>query len=67
MGIRLAAIFHCWDDWYLLEHSVKNMRPLVDGIIIIGSTLSNYGEYSPIPDEFKNDTYKFKLFYRPPV
>lgn len=53
--MRLVAIFHCWDDWYLLEHSVKHMRPLVDGIIIIGSTLSNYGEYSPIPDEFKND------------
>lgn len=31
------------------------MRPLVDGIIIIGSTLSNYGEHSPIPEEFKND------------
>lgn len=55
MEMRLCAIFHCWDDWYLLEHSVKNMRPLVDGIIIIGSTLSNYGEYSPIPDEFKNE------------
>lgn len=31
------------------------MRPLVDGIIVIGSTYSNYREYSPIPEEFKND------------
>lgn len=53
--MRLVAIFHCWDDWYLLEHSVKHLRPLVDGVIIIGSTISNYGEYSPIPEEFKNE------------
>ncbi len=51
--MRLAAIFHCWDDWYLLTHAINNMRPLVDGIIIIGSNKSNYGEYSPIPEEFK--------------
>lgn len=52
---KLVAIFHCWDDWYLLEHSVKHIRPLVDGIIIIGSTQSNYGEYSPIPEEWRTD------------
>lgn len=60
--MKLCAIFHCWGDWDLLEHSVKHMRPLVDGIIVIGSTLSNYGEYSPIPDEFKNE----ELFIREP-
>lgn len=53
--MRLCAIFHCWDDWYLLEHSIRHMRPLVDGVIVIGSTLSNYGEYSEIPDQFKNE------------
>lgn len=55
MEVKLAAVFHCWGDWDLLEHSVKHMRPLVDGIIIIGSTKSNYGEYSPIPDLFKTE------------
>lgn len=60
--MRLVAIFHCWDDWYLLHHSVRNIRPLVDGVIIIGSTRSNYGEYSPIPPEWHND----ELFVREP-
>lgn len=61
--LKLVAIFHCWDDWYLLRHAVENMRQLVDGIIIIGSTLSNYGEYSEIPDDFKNE----ELFIREPI
>jgi len=47
--MKLAAVFHCWSDWDLLYHSVENMRPLVDGIIIIASEKSNYGEYSEIP------------------
>lgn len=60
--MKLCAIFNCWGDWDLLEHSVKHMRPLVDGIIIIGSTQSNYGEYSFIPDLFKTE----ELFLREP-
>lgn len=61
--MRLVSIFHCWADWNLLRYAVDNMRPCVDGIIIVGSTLSNYNEYSPIPDEFKND----ELFIREPI
>lgn len=38
------------------------MRPLVEGIIIVGSYHSNTGEYSPIPDEFKTD----ELYIREP-
>lgn len=60
--MRIVAIFHCWDDWYLLDHAIKNMRPLVDGIVVIGSTMSNYGEYSEIPERFKNE----ELFIREP-
>lgn len=52
--MRLCAIFVCWNDWDLLEHSVKNMRPLVDGIIIVGSHKSNYGEVSEIPEKWIN-------------
>lgn len=62
MEMKLVAIFHCWDDWYLLEHAVKHMRPLVDGIIIIGSTKSNYGEFEAIPEQWHND----ELFVREP-
>lgn len=60
--MRLVAIFHCWSDWYLLEHSVKAMRPLVDAIIVIGSTRSNYNEYCEIPKEWHNG----ELFVREP-
>ena len=50
--IRLAAIFNVWDDWSMLKYSVANIRPLVDGIIIVGSESSNYGEVSIIPQEW---------------
>lgn len=33
---------------------MKRIRPLVDGIIVVASEKSNYGEYSPIPDEWMN-------------
>jgi hypothetical protein len=52
--MRLVAIFHCWHDWYLLRYAVDNIRQLVDGVIIIGSTKSNYGEYCAIPKEWHN-------------
>lgn len=60
--MKLVAIFNVWDDYDLLEHSVKHIRPLVDGVIIIASTKSNYGEYSAIPDLFKTG----ELFIREP-
>lgn len=56
--MRLAAVFHCWGDWDLLYHSVENMRPLVDGVIIIASEKSNYGEVSPIPFWGRDEVYQ---------
>ena len=47
--MRLVAIYNVWNDWQLLYHSVKNIRPLVDGVIIVASTNSNSGEKSHIP------------------
>lgn len=47
--MKLCAIYNVWDDWDLLYHSTENIRPLVDGIIIIASETSNYGEKSIIP------------------
>lgn len=52
--MKLAAVYVVWDDWDILSHSVKNMTPLVDGIIIVGSIKSNYGELSEIPAEWKD-------------
>lgn len=53
--MKLAGIWVVWNDFDLLEYSIKAIGQLVDGIIIVGSTHSNFGEYSAIPDEFKTD------------
>ena len=42
--MRLVAVYNVWGDEQLLNLSIKNIRPLVDGIIVIYSTVSNYGE-----------------------
>ncbi len=47
--MKLCAIYNVWDDYDWLYLSTERMRPLVDGIIIIASEYSNYGEWSPIP------------------
>lgn len=60
--MKLAAIFICWSDWDWLEHSVKNIADLVDGVFIIGSEKSNYGETFPIPEEWKP-----KVIVREPI
>lgn len=52
--MRLVAIYNVWKDWDLLHYSLKNIRPLVDGVIIVGSEYSNFGEYSAIPEDFIN-------------
>lgn len=52
--MKLVAIFCVWHDWDMLWHSVYNLKGVVDDVVIIGSTTSNYGEVSPIPDEWKD-------------
>jgi hypothetical protein len=50
--MKLCAIYNVWNDWDLLKYSIKNIRPLVEGVIIVGSVRSNFGELSPIPQEW---------------
>jgi hypothetical protein len=52
--MKLCAIYNVWADWDILEYSLKNIEPLVDGVIIVGSTKSNFGEYFPIPENFRD-------------
>jgi len=52
--MRLVAIYNVWHDWDILEYSLKNIEPLVDGVIIVASTMSNHNEFSHIPDKFKD-------------
>jgi hypothetical protein len=47
--MKLAAIYNCWNDWDMLEYSLKNITPLVEGVIIVASEYSNHGERSPLP------------------
>lgn len=47
--MRTAAIFHVWDDYELCLKSIRNISPLVDGVIVVASELSNNGEKSRIP------------------
>jgi len=42
--MRLVAIYNVWDDYELLKLSVENILPVVDGVIIVNSQKSNYGE-----------------------
>lgn len=60
--MRVALIVNVWDDFYILRETLRTLRPLVDGVIIVASTYSNYKEYSPIPEDFKNE----ELFVREP-
>lgn len=50
--MRLAAIYNVWNDFDLLDHSVRIMEDLVDGVIVVVSSRSNYGEVSPIPERW---------------
>lgn len=57
--MRLAAIYNVWHDWDWLKLSVNNIRPVVDGVIIIASEVSNYGEFSRVPNKWLNSEEVF--------
>ena len=42
--MKLCAIYNVWGDYDLLYHSMNNIYHLVDGVIIVYSVSSNYGE-----------------------
>lgn len=47
--MKLAAIFCVWHDWDWIKLSYNNIRPVVDGAIIVASERSNFSEVSKIP------------------
>lgn len=47
--MKLCAIYNVWDDWDLLSISIENIFQLVDGVIVVYSRKSNYGELSDPP------------------
>lgn len=60
--MKLAAIYNVWADWDWLEQSYKNIRPLVDGVIVVASELSNYGEVCKIPSPWDNDVHLYRYY-----
>lgn len=58
--MKIAALYCLWDDWDLLNESVRIMSPLVDGVVVIGSNKSNYGEVSLIPEEWAGLHYSWE-------
>lgn len=59
--MKLCAIYNVWGDWDLLDRSTENIEPLVDGIIVIASERSNYGEFSEI-----KVTGRYNIYQREP-
>ena len=44
--MKLCAIFNVWKDTEcIFTHALKNIEPLVDGVIVIYSNISNHGVY----------------------
>lgn len=65
--MRLAAIINIWNDWDWLEISVKNLEGLVNGVIVVASEKSNYGEISPIPEAWKDKVHIREPFFNHPL
>jgi hypothetical protein len=65
--MRLVAIFIVWNDWDWLKIATKNISSQVDDIIIVGSEKSTWGEFSPIPEEWKNEVEIREPFFNHPL
>lgn len=59
--MRLCAVYSIWNDWDWLKISYERIRPLVNGVIVVYSEKSNYGEVSPVqyPWDMNKEPYSF--------
>jgi hypothetical protein len=64
--MRLVAIYNAWSDCTdLLKKSIDTILPCVDGVFIVWSNASNYGQN--IPFTFRYDHPKVKFFHVEPM
>lgn len=63
--MKLCAIFIVWDDYEILRYAIESISRQVEGVIVIASTQSNKGEFSPIPKDFYENPY-FEMFIKNP-
>ncbi len=48
--MRLCAIYNVWDDMEMLYYSLDNISKMVDGVIVVYSRNSNFGEVGKAPN-----------------
>ena len=65
--MRLVAIYNVWSDFDWLEISIKKLDGLVDGVIIVASELSNWGEASTIPEKWRDKVHIREPFFNHPL
>lgn len=64
--MKLCAIYNVWDDYEWLFESSKRIAPIVDGIILVHGTMSNFGEFCTLMQHqltkwrFNGDTFNFE-------
>lgn len=64
--MKLCAIYNVWADWDLLTYSIENIFQQVNGIIVIYSRKSNYGEQCDPPSNLKFPG-NVEIFQREPI
>jgi hypothetical protein len=64
--MRVAAVYNVWSDTDgLLERSIANIRPYVDGIVIVYSDYSNHGIFNPSDIIHLGYDGDIKVFWEP--
>lgn len=56
--MKLAAVYNIWGDTDMLKHSIANIRPMVDVVIVIYSVTSNFG--NRCDRDGSNESYPFE-------
>jgi len=60
--MKLCAIYNTWSDCpELMVKSIQNILPVVDGVVVVYSETSNYGEYKPINFTITGDKIEYHL------
>ena len=67
VNMKLAACYNTWGDWDLLTASINNILPVVDMVIVVHSSKSNYGEVDAGPYQWVDDPKVYYEQYEPPL
>lgn len=65
--MKLCLIYTVWGDWDWMDISLDRIGCLADGVIIVASEKSNWGEISPIPEVWKHHVDIREPFFNHPL